>query len=56
MIESRTPSGEACTLIVERELDGPLLVSFHGAWRTTAAPCPEEAAALIEALQAAGAR
>ena len=34
-----------------RELDGPLLVSFHGAWRTTASPCPEEAAALMEALR-----
>ncbi len=52
MIEPRTALGEACTLIVERQLDGPLLVSFHGAWGTTAAPCQEELA-LIEALQKA---
>ena len=56
-IETRTASGEACTIVVERQPDGPLLVSFHGAWRTTAAPDPQEAAELIEALRTAvGAR
>lgn len=53
VIETRTASGETCTVIVEREADGPLLVSFHGAWHTTAAPCRDEATALIKALQRA---
>ncbi len=54
---TRTPSGEACTIIVERQPDGPLLVSFHGTLRTTAAPDPVEATELIEALRTAvGAR
>ena len=54
---TRTATGEACTIVVERQPDGPLLVSFHGAWRTTAAPDPQEAAELIEALRTAvGAR
>ena len=56
VVSTRTPSGEACTIIVERQPDGPLLVSFHGAWRTTAAPSPDEFAELIEAMQTAGAR
>lgn len=50
VIASRTATGEPCTLIVERQPDGPLLVSFHGAWHTTAAPCPDELAALLDAL------
>ncbi len=40
VIESRTANGEPCTVIVERQPEGPLLVSFHGAMRTTAAPDP----------------
>ena len=57
VIESRTANGEPCTVIVERQPEGPLLVSFHGAMRTTAAPDPVEATELIEALGiAAGAR
>lgn len=56
VIQSRTASGEPCTLIVERD-DSGVIVSFHGALRTTAAPSPEELAELIEALRtAAGAR
>lgn len=55
VIESRTALGQPCTLIVERQADGPLIVSFHGGIRATAAPCPKEAAQLIEALQAAAA-
>lgn len=50
VIACRTATGEACTLIVERQPDGPLLVSFHGAWRTTAAPCRNELAAFVDAL------
>ena len=46
-------SGEACNVIVERQPDGPLIVSFHGAWKTTMAPDPQEAAELIEALRTA---
>ena len=53
---TRTASGEPCNIIVEREADGPLLVSFHGAWRTTAAPDPQELDELVEALRMAGAR
>ena len=53
---TRTASGEACTIIVERQADGALIVSFEGAWRTTAAPDPQELAELVEALQAAGVR
>lgn len=56
VIESRTASGEECTIIVERQADGPLLVSFHGAWRATAAPDPQELSELIDALRTAGAR
>ena len=56
VIESRTATGEACTLIVERQADGPLIVSFHGAIRTTAAPSPHELDELVEALRTAGAR
>ena len=52
VIASRTPEGEACNIIVERDHSG-LIVSFHGAWRTTAAPDPVEAAELIEALRTA---
>lgn len=52
MIESRTPLGNACTIIVERD-DSGLIVSFHGAMRTTAAPSPQEAAELIDALRSA---
>ncbi len=37
VIEARTASGEQCTLIVERD-DNGLILSFHGALRTTAAP------------------
>ncbi len=56
VIESRTTTGEPCTLIVERD-DSGLILSFHGALRATAAPDPAEARALIEALQSAsGAR
>ena len=51
---TRTASGEACTIIVERD-DSGLIVSFHGAVRTTAAPDPEEHAELVAALQTAGA-
>ncbi len=57
VIESRTASGEACTVVVVRQPDGPLIVSFHGAWKTTMAPDPEETTELIEALRtAAGVR
>lgn len=56
VIATRTALGNACTIVVERDDDG-LIVSFHGALRTTAAPDPEEVAELIEALRtAAGAR
>ncbi len=54
MIPSRTATGEACTLIVERDESG-LILSFHGALRTTAAPSPEELDKLMEALRTAGA-
>ncbi len=56
VIESRTPSGEACTIVVERQPDGPLLrvvprgVADHGG------TLPEELTMLIEALRTAGAR
>ncbi len=54
---TRTANGEPCTIIVVRQPDGPLFVSFHGAWKTTAAPDPVEATDLIEALRTAvGAR
>ena len=53
---TRTASGEACTIIIERQPDGPLIVSFEGAWRTTAAPDPQELDELVEALRAVGAR
>ena len=56
VIASRTASGEACTVIVERQADGPLIVSFHGAWKTTMAPDPPELDELVEALRKAGAR
>lgn len=52
VIVSRTATGEACTLIVERD-DSGLILSFHGALRTTAAPSPEEAGELIDALRTA---
>lgn len=55
VVASRTANGEPCTLIVERD-DYGLILSFHGAIRATAAPSPDELAALIEALRAAGAR
>ncbi len=54
---TRTATGEPCTIIGERQPDGPLTLSFHGALRTTAAPDPEETRELLEALRsAAGAR
>ena len=56
VVNTRTASGEECTIIVERQVDGPLIVSFHGAMRTTAAPDPTELDELVAALQAAGAR
>ena len=49
---TRTPGGDACTIVIERD-DSGLILSFHGAMRTTAAPCPTEAAELIEALRTA---
>ncbi len=49
---TRTPGGAACTIVVERDASG-LIVSFHGAMRTTAAPDPAEATELIEALRTA---
>ena len=49
---TRTATGEPCTLIVERD-DSGLILSFHGAMRTTAAPDPVEAAELIDALRTA---
>ncbi|MDP8930613.1 MAG: hypothetical protein M3O70_19115 [Actinomycetota bacterium] len=49
---TRTASGEPCTLVVERD-DSGLILSFHGAMRTTAASDPLEAKALIEALRTA---
>ncbi len=55
VVPTRTATGEPCTLIVERDESG-LILSFHGALRTTAAPCPAELAELIEALQRARAR
>ena len=54
VIESRTATGKQCTIIVERDESG-LILSFHGALRTTAAPCPDELTMLIEALRSAGA-
>ena len=56
VIASRTATGEACTIIVERQPDGLLIVSFHGAWKTTMAPDPGELDELVEALRTAGAR
>ncbi len=53
VIATRTVTGEQCTLIVERQADGPLILSFHGGIRATAAPCPKEAAELIDALRTA---
>ena len=52
---TRTTTGEPCTLIVERD-DSGLILSFHGAIRATAAPCPDELDELMEALRKAGAR
>ncbi len=49
---TRTATGELCTLIVERDESG-LIMSFHGAMRTTVAPDPVEATELIEALRTA---
>ena len=49
---TRTATGEACNIIIERD-DSGLILSFHGALRTTAAPDPQEAAELIEALRTA---
>ncbi len=51
LVESHSAAGETCTIIVERQPHGPLLVSLHGAWQTTVAPCPEELAGLVEALR-----
>ncbi len=42
--------GGACTLIVIREPEGRLLLSFEGAWRTCAELNPDAHAALIGAL------
>ena len=56
VIPSRTERGEACTVIVLREEDGPLKLYFHGARQTSMAPDPTELAELVEALQAAGTR
>ena len=42
VIESRTVTGEPCTFIVERQPDGPLLVSLHGTRDATMAPSREE--------------
>ncbi len=53
VIPSVTERGEACTLIVLREEDGPLKLYFHGARQTSMAPCPEELTTLIEALRTA---
>lgn len=50
VIESRTATGEPCTIVVERT-DSGLIMSFHGALRTTAAPDPQELAELVEALR-----
>lgn len=48
---TRTAIGEPCTLIVIGDASG-LISSFHGGrLRTTAAPCPEELAELIEELR-----
>lgn len=55
VVATRTATGEPCTLIVERDESG-LIVSFHGALRTTAAPDPQELDELVEALRTAGAR
>ena len=53
MIPSRTERGEACTVIVLREEDGPLKLYFHGARQTSMAPSPDEVAELITALRTA---
>ena len=53
VVATRTPLGAPCTIVVERQPEGPLLVSFHGALRTTAAPDPDELAELMEALRTA---
>ena len=50
-METHTAAAETCTIIVERQPDGPLHVSFHGAWHATVAPCPEELAGLVDALR-----
>ena len=55
MVTTRTATGEPCNIIVERD-DSGLIVSFHGAWRTTAAPDPQELDELVAALQAVGGR
>ena len=51
VVKTRTADGQPCTLIVERDESG-LILSFHGALRTTAAPSPEELAELMDALRA----
>ncbi len=56
VIPSRTECGEACTVIVLREENGPLKLYFHGARQTSMAPSPDELTELIEALRTAGAR
>lgn len=56
VVNTRTPSGEECTIIIERDVNGPLIVSFHGALRATAAPDPTELDELMQALRMAGAR
>ena len=50
VIESRTVTGEACTIVVERRPDGPLLVGFHGPRHTPVAPSREEVTMLLTAL------
>ncbi len=56
VIPSRTEHGEACTVIVLREEDGPLKLYFHGARQISMAPSADELAELVEALRIAGAR
>ena len=50
VIESRTPTGQPCTVIVERQPDGPLHVSVHGMQHATVAPSREEVTMLLTAL------
>ncbi len=50
VIESRTVTGEACTIVVERRPDGPLLVGYHGPRHTPMAPSREEVTVLLNAL------